>query len=51
MPTNEVMDQRLHYTHYSQVAAMFVSGPENCVYSSAPDYAGEKGLLKIVMFK
>ena len=48
LSTNEMIDQRLHYTHYNPVEAGFVSSPEDYLYSSARDYAGEHGLLKIV---
>ena len=47
LSTNEMMDQRLHYTHYNPVEAGIVDVPEAYLYSSARDYAGEPGLLKI----
>ncbi|MBX7141371.1 MAG: transposase [Chitinophagales bacterium] len=47
--TNEMTDQRLHYTHFNPVESGFVSSPEDYLYSSARDYAGEQGLLKITL--
>lgn len=49
LATNEMIDQRLHYTHYNPVETGFVSSPEDYLYSSARDYAGEPGLLKIIL--
>jgi REP element-mobilizing transposase RayT len=51
LSTNEMMDVRLHYTHYNPVEAGFVSRPADYLYSSARDYAGEPGLLKIVLIE
>jgi REP element-mobilizing transposase RayT len=45
--TNEMIEQRLEYIHQNPVEAGFVSHAEDYLYSSAADYAGEKGLLKI----
>lgn len=47
LSTNAMIDQRLHYTHYNPVEAGFVTEPEHYVWSSAIDYSGDKGLLKI----
>jgi len=47
LSTNEMIDQRLNYTHYNPVKAGFVLKPEHYVWSSAIDYCGGKGLLKI----
>lgn len=44
-----MMDQRLNYLHNNPVAEGIVYLPEHYVYSSAGDYAGEKGLLDIVL--
>ncbi|HUM45933.1 MAG TPA: transposase, partial [Chitinophagales bacterium] len=46
--TNLLLNNTLHYTHYNPVAVGFVNQPEDWIYSSARDYAGEKGLLKII---
>ena len=45
--SNELLDQRLEYTHQNPVKSFFVWEAEDYVYSSAIDYAGEKGLLDI----
>lgn len=47
--SNEVINQKLEYLHNNSVEAGFVFCPEQYVYSSAIDYAGEKGLLNIIM--
>ncbi|PWU05210.1 MAG: transposase [Bacteroidetes bacterium] len=44
---NKITHQKLDYTHDNPVTAGFVSKPEDWLYSSARDYAGEKGLIKI----
>jgi putative transposase len=44
---NYMMQQKLDYIHNNPVEAEFVYAPEAYVYSSACDYAGEKGLLDI----
>ena len=48
---NYMMEQKLEYIHMNPVAAGFVSSPEDYVYSSARDYAGEKGLLEIILIE
>ena len=45
--SNEVIDQKLNYLHNNPVEEGLVFRPEQYVYSSAIDYAGEKGLLSI----
>ena len=45
--TNEFLDQKLEYIHLNPVVAGFVSNPEDYVYSSARDYAGEKGVIPV----
>ena len=47
LDTNEMIDQRLNYLHENPVKMEFVENPEDFTYSSAKDYCGEKGLLKI----
>ena len=44
---NYMMDQKLEYLHMNPVLSGFVDRPEAYVYSSARNYAGEKGLLDI----
>jgi len=41
------MEQRLEYLHNNPVAAGIVEEPEHYLYSSARDYAGKGGLLKV----
>ena len=45
--TREMMFQKTEYVHDNPVKAGFVSKPEDFVYSSARDYFGLKGLLKV----
>jgi len=47
--SNEVMQQKLDYIHDNPVRAGWVDRPEHYLYSSARDYAGEKGLLDIIL--
>ncbi len=51
LSTSEMLDQRLHYTHHNPVESGFVSNPEDYLYSNARDYAGEPGLLNIILIK
>jgi hypothetical protein len=44
----EMMQQKLNYIHMNPVVAGFVDEPQHWKYSSAIDYAGGKGLLKIM---
>ena len=46
---NEYFEQKLNYIHYNPVKAEIVIRPEDYRYSSAIDYAGGKGLLKVVV--
>lgn len=39
------MQQKLDYIHNNPVEAGFVAKPHHWLYSSALDYAGEKGFL------
>ena len=43
--SNEVIQQKIDYIHNNPVEECIVFRPEDYKYSSAPDYAGEKGLL------
>jgi hypothetical protein len=42
-------EQKLNYTHNNLVEASIVYEPHEYVYSSALDYCGGKGLVKIEM--
>ncbi len=42
------LEQKLNYIHDNPVRAGIVENPEDYLYSSAKDYAGEKGLVDIV---
>ena len=46
--TNDKVNSRLHYIHNNPVAAGLVDDDVAWLYSSARDYAGQKGLLDIV---
>jgi hypothetical protein len=48
---NYMKEQKLNYLHQNPVVAGFVSEAEAYVYSSARDYAGEKGLLNITLIE
>ena len=45
--TNRFKDEKLHYIHQNPVTAGLVNEPEHYRYSSAIDYAGGKGLIKV----
>ena len=49
LSTPEMKRQRLKYLHENPVRAGIVQEPEHYVYSSAIDYAGGKGLVKLEM--
>ncbi len=51
LSTNEMIEQRLLYTHYNPVESGFVGSPKDSPYSSARDYAEEQGLLKVVLIR
>jgi putative transposase len=51
LETNTYMDEKLQYVHNNPVAAGYVSHPEGWIYSSARSYAGEQGLLPIVLLE
>jgi len=42
------MEQKLEYIHENPVKAMLVRNPEDYIFTSACDYAGERGLVNIV---
>jgi REP element-mobilizing transposase RayT len=41
------LDEKMNYIHQNPVKAELVGNPEDYLYSSARDYAGEKGLVDI----
>jgi putative transposase len=47
--SNEFLQQKVDYIHQNPVRAELVSEPEHYTYSSAIDYAGGKGLLKVIL--
>jgi REP element-mobilizing transposase RayT len=47
LETNEMMQQRLDYTHENPVKAMIVENPEDYLFSSARNYAGLEGLIDV----
>jgi putative transposase len=47
--SNEVIKQKPDYIHNNPVEAGFVDNPEQYLFSSARDYAGEKGLLSNIL--
>ncbi|WP_046756134.1 REP-associated tyrosine transposase [Kordia jejudonensis] len=50
--SNKVIHEKINYIHYNPVKAGLVFRPEDYIYSSAIDYADEKGLLEnIVVFQ
>lgn len=49
--SNMVIDQKIDYIHQNPVEEGLVFKAEDYVYSSAIDYAGEGGLLDIIVIK
>ncbi|MBL3547088.1 hypothetical protein JML65_05815 [Chryseobacterium sp. KMC2] len=50
--SNKVIRQKINYIHQNPIEAGLVFRAEDCSYSSAIDYADEKGLLDdIVVFR
>ena len=47
--SNKVISEKVRYIHNNPVEAGLVYKPEDYVYSSAKDYAGEKGILENVI--
>lgn len=45
----KVLQQKLDYIHNNPVRAAIVERPEHFLYSSAMNYAGEKGLLDVIL--
>lgn len=46
---NKIMEQKLNYLHNNPVVEEIVEKPEDYKYSSARDYCGLKGLLKLYL--
>lgn len=49
LSTNGILEQRLEYLHQNPVQAGWVDEPEHYLYSSARDYAGQRGLLEVIL--
>jgi len=47
--SNKVIDEKIDYIHQNPVEAGLVFRAEDYIYSSAVDYAGEKGLVNDVI--
>jgi len=47
LDTNEMIDQRINYTHENPVRALIVAKPHEYLFSSARDYSGEKGFVHV----
>ena len=47
--SNEVIEQKLDYIHNNPVISGFVSEPEHWKYSSAIDYAGGNGNVRLCL--
>ncbi len=47
--THDVFEQKLNYIHNNPVVAGFVNEAEHWKYSSACDYAGVKGLVRVTL--
>ncbi len=44
-----LFQQKLNYIHDNPVRQMIVANPEDYIFSSAADYCGKKGLVKVVV--
>jgi len=49
--SNSVINRKIDYIHNNQVVEGLVFRAEDYIYSSAADYAGEKGLLEVIVIK
>ena len=47
--SNKVIDEKIDYIHNNPFEEGYVFRPEDYLYSSAADYAGQKGLLDNVI--
>lgn len=48
--TNEMMIQKVEYTHYNPVKRGYVDDPVHWRYSSARNYVGKEGLISVSIF-
>jgi len=46
--TTAFLEEKMNYIHHNPVKSELVANPEDYLYSSARDYAGEKGLVEIL---
>lgn len=51
LTNNFLLAQKLDYLHQNPVAAGFVEEPWDYLYSSARDYAGNKGLVDVILIE
>ncbi|MGL1887482.1 MAG: transposase [Reichenbachiella sp.] len=51
LSSNRIMQQKLDYIHANPVEAGIVREPHDYIYSSASDYAGEKGFIPILFIE
>ena len=49
--SNNVIDQKINYIHQNPVEEGLVFKAEDYMYSSAVDYAGENGMLEIIVLE
>jgi putative transposase len=47
LDTEDMIYQRVNYTHENPVRALIVAEPQEYLFSSARDYAGEKGYVNV----
>ena len=47
LDTNEMIEQRINYTHENPVRALIVGEAHEYLFSSARDYAGETGYVEV----
>lgn len=49
--SNDFIDQKLDYIHQNPVRNLLVAEPEHYLFSSATNYAGQKGLLDVLLLE
>lgn len=47
LDNNTMLEQRINYTHENPVRALIVAQPQEYLFSSARDFAGEKGYVDV----
>ena len=47
--TGKILLQKLDYIHNNPVTAAIVEEPEHYIYSSATNYAGNKGVIDVIL--